>query len=131
MQAANVIHVWFDAMTDKQHFVKNPALVRAQELVASGQDQSLAVAPHAFAHLPYMHNESLLIHQQAARLFTQPGLENNLDFELRHIATPVDHRALWPLSAPQPHAGARLQPAGERFLERIRLVLLESVPASP
>lgn len=60
------------------------ALVLAQELVASGQDRSLALAQRPFAYIPYMHSESLPIHAQAVQLFTQPGLENNLDFELRH-----------------------------------------------
>ncbi len=31
--------------------------------------------------MPYMHSESLLIHEQAVLLFSQTGLENNLDFE--------------------------------------------------
>ena len=60
------------------------ALVLAQELVASGQDHALNTAQRAFAYLPYMHSESLLIHTQAVQLFGQPGLENNLNFELRH-----------------------------------------------
>jgi uncharacterized protein (DUF924 family) len=36
--------------------------------------------------LPYMHSESVAIHQEALRLFAQSGLENNLDFERRHLA---------------------------------------------
>jgi uncharacterized protein (DUF924 family) len=31
-----------------------------------------------------MHSESPLIHEQALQLFSQPGLENNLDFEVQH-----------------------------------------------
>ena len=62
------------------------ALSLAQELVASGQDRALSTAQRRFAYMPYMHSESALIHVQAVRLFTQPGLENNLDFELRHQA---------------------------------------------
>ena len=31
-----------------------------------------------------MHSESKLIHQQAIKLFSQSGLENNLDFEHKH-----------------------------------------------
>ena len=34
--------------------------------------------------MPYMHSESPLIHAQAVQLFTQPGLEDGLSFELRH-----------------------------------------------
>ena len=62
------------------------ALALAQELVASGQDRSLPPEQRKFAYMPYMHSESLAIHAQAALLFSQPGLENNLDFELRHQA---------------------------------------------
>jgi uncharacterized protein (DUF924 family) len=62
------------------------ALVLAQELVAGGQDRSLPAAQRAFAYMPYMHSESAPIHAQAVALFAQPGLENNLNFELRHQA---------------------------------------------
>ena len=62
------------------------ALALAQELVASGQDRSLPIEQRKFAYMPYMHSESLAIHAQATALFSQPGLENNLDFELRHQA---------------------------------------------
>ena len=36
--------------------------------------------------MPYMHSESAAIHKVAMQLFDQPGLENNLDFEIRHKA---------------------------------------------
>jgi uncharacterized protein (DUF924 family) len=62
------------------------ALALAQELVASGQDQVLSMAQRRFAYMPYMHSESALIHMQAVELFALPGLESNLDFELRHQA---------------------------------------------
>ncbi len=62
------------------------ALVLAQELVASGQDQQLPPEQRAFAYMPYMHSESALVHTQAAVLFSQTGMEGNLDFELRHKA---------------------------------------------
>lgn len=62
------------------------ALVLAQELVASGHDRSLPVAQRVFAYMPYMHSESALVHTQAVALFAQPGMEGNLDFELRHQA---------------------------------------------
>ena len=60
------------------------ALVLAQELVASGQDRSLPVAQRRFVYMPYMHCESALVHEQAVQLFDQPGLEENLRFELAH-----------------------------------------------
>jgi uncharacterized protein (DUF924 family) len=145
MHATDILHFWFEEITPKQHFTKDPALdetmrrrfgstleaaarcelfawrgsaagrlaeiivldqfsrnifrdtprafaqdalalVLAQELVASGQDRALPVAQRVFAYMPYMHSESVVIHEQAVRLFSQPGLEGNLDFELRHKA---------------------------------------------
>ncbi|NVO05600.1 MAG: DUF924 domain-containing protein [Rhodoferax sp.] len=145
MQAQEILHFWFDELSAKQHFAKDPgldaamrrrfgatleaaarcelfgwratpqgrlaeilvldqfsrniyrdsarafaqdplALVLAQELVAHGQDQALPPLQRAFAYMPYMHSESLLVHAEALRLFTQPGLEDNLPFALRHQA---------------------------------------------
>ena len=60
------------------------ALVLAQELVATTQDRSLPLAQRSFAYMPYMHSESALVHEQAVALFSQPGLQDNLRFELRH-----------------------------------------------
>ena len=60
------------------------ALALAQELVASGQDRSLPLAQRSFAYMPYMHSESALVHAQAVTLFSQPGMEDTLRFELRH-----------------------------------------------
>ena len=34
--------------------------------------------------MPYMHSESLRVHDEALRLFDQPGLEHNLHHEHRH-----------------------------------------------
>ena len=62
------------------------ALTLAQEMVAGGQDQNLSVEQRAFAYMPCMHSESLLIHGQAVRLFAQPGMEGTLAFEIRHKA---------------------------------------------
>ena len=143
MQTQDILHFWFDELTDKQHFAKDTALdemirtrfgatleaaaqcelfawrttpdgrlaeiivldqfsrnifrdtprafaqdalalALAQELVASGQDQLLNTTERRFAYMPYMHSESALIHAQAVQLFTQPGLEDGLSFELRH-----------------------------------------------
>jgi uncharacterized protein (DUF924 family) len=39
-----------------------------------------------FAYMPYMHSESAVVHAQATVLFSQPGIEGNLSFELRHKA---------------------------------------------
>ncbi len=141
----DILHFWFEELTDKQHFAKDTALdesirtrfgatleaaarcelfgwratdegrlaeiivldqfsrnvlrdtpgafaqdalalALAQELVASGQHLGLSVAQRRFVYMPYMHSESPLMHVQAATLFEEPGLEDNLDFELRHKA---------------------------------------------
>lgn len=145
MHARDILHFWFEELTARQHFVKDPALdatmrsrfgltleaaarcelfawrtsaqgrlaeilvldqfsrnifrdtprafaqdalalVLAQELVAGGHDQQLTLPQRAFAYMPYMHSESLPIHEQAVRLFGQAGLEDNLAFALRHQA---------------------------------------------
>jgi uncharacterized protein (DUF924 family) len=36
--------------------------------------------------MPLMHSESALIHETAVELFSQPELEHNLEFELKHKA---------------------------------------------
>jgi len=145
MQTKDIIHFWFEELTDKQRFAKDEALdaamrvrfgatvqaaaqgelfewrstargrlaeilvldqfsrniyrgtpaafaqdpqalLLAQELVASGQDMTLPLEQRSFAYMPYMHSESLAIHEQAVQLFSQPGMEGTLAFELRHKA---------------------------------------------
>tara|TARA_Y100000589_G_scaffold77446_2_gene71235 strand:+ start:4608 stop:5150 length:543 start_codon:yes stop_codon:yes gene_type:complete len=71
------------------------ALALAQEAVGCGADQPLSAAEKSFLYLPYMHSESVSIHQQAVVLFQQPGLEKNLDFELRHKAI-IDQYGRYP-----------------------------------
>ncbi len=60
------------------------ALVLAQEAIALGADKQLSSIQCSFLYLPFMHSESLLIHEQALTLYNQKGLESNLDFELKH-----------------------------------------------
>lgn len=61
------------------------ALVLAQEAIAAGADKKI-VKPEerAFLYMPYMHSESEAMHDIAMKLFDQPGLENNLKFEIKH-----------------------------------------------
>ena len=33
-----------------------------------------------------MHSESPAVHEKAVKLFSEPGMENNLEFELKHKA---------------------------------------------
>ncbi len=37
-----------------------------------------------FLYMPYMHSESLKVHEVAMELFTRNGVQNNLDFEMQH-----------------------------------------------
>lgn len=60
------------------------ALALAQEAVANCADNPLTSTQRAFLYMPYMHSESLPIHEVAMRLYDQPGLEFNLEFEIQH-----------------------------------------------
>lgn len=62
------------------------ALVLAQEAVSAGADRTLPAKQRAFLYMPYMHSESRAIHAVAEQLFSQPGLEANLKYELKHKA---------------------------------------------
>ena len=60
------------------------ALALAQEAVSRGADADLVPVERCFLYMPYMHSESREIHEVAVGLFTDLGIESNLDFELRH-----------------------------------------------
>ena len=62
------------------------ALVLAQEAVRCGADAALDAQERVFLYMPYMHSESLAIHETAVQLFTRNGIQNNLDYELKHKA---------------------------------------------
>lgn len=60
------------------------ALALAQTAVALHADRELDVKRRAFLYMPYMHSESPAIHETAVSLFSAPGMESQLDFELKH-----------------------------------------------
>ncbi|PWU12706.1 MAG: DUF924 domain-containing protein [Bdellovibrio sp.] len=62
------------------------ALALAEEAVGTGADRELPPTHKAFLYLPYMHSESKQVHEKALQLFSQPGLEGNLEYEKRHKA---------------------------------------------
>ena len=62
------------------------ALILAQEAVRVGADKTLSPVRRAFMYMPYMHSESRHIHEIAVQLFSQPGMEFNLKYELKHEA---------------------------------------------
>ena len=77
-------------------FANDPlALALAQEAVARGCGSELVPRERAFLYLPWMHSESRAIHEEALRLFAEPGLEHNLEFERQHKAI-VDRFGRYP-----------------------------------
>lgn len=69
----------------KESFVYDSlALILAQEAVRCKADQELDDSQKAFLYMPYMHSESKVVHEEAVKLFSQKGLEYNLDFEYKH-----------------------------------------------
>lgn len=60
------------------------ALVLAQEAVSVEADKVLTPQQLAFLYMPFMHSESLAIHDVAMELFSQEGLEREYTFEVRH-----------------------------------------------
>ena len=60
------------------------ALVLAQEAVSCRADLALSAVQRSFLYMPFMHSESRAIHEVALSLFSQKGLEGNLNFEKRH-----------------------------------------------
>ncbi|GEM78309.1 DUF924 family protein [Vibrio superstes] len=62
------------------------ALALAQEAVSLGVDVKLPPMLRSFLYMPYMHSESLLIHEHGLQLFTQSDLQHNVEFHLKHTA---------------------------------------------
>jgi uncharacterized protein (DUF924 family) len=60
------------------------ALALSQEAVAAGADKCLSPTQRRFLYMPFMHSESLKIHETAVTLFQQNGIQANYDFELKH-----------------------------------------------
>lgn len=61
------------------------ALALAQEAIAAGADQQLNPIHQCFLYMPFMHSESLLIHEIAMDLFQQTGSKANVEFEKKHV----------------------------------------------
>lgn len=62
------------------------ALVLAQEAIRVKADHRLSVVQRAFLYMPFMHSEQLAMHELAVKLYAQPGMASNLEFEFRHKA---------------------------------------------
>ena len=60
------------------------ALALSQEAISVKADKVLSPIERSFLYMPFMHSESLKIHEVAIDLFQKNGIQNNLDFELKH-----------------------------------------------
>ncbi|GAA5219294.1 DUF924 family protein [Corallincola platygyrae] len=75
-------NIWRDK---KQAFAYDSlALSTAEQAIAKGYDKQYPINQRAFFYMPFMHSESAAVHERAVQLFSQPGLDDNLSFELRH-----------------------------------------------
>ncbi len=95
------------------------ALVLAQEAVSVEADKVLTSQQRAFLYMPFMHSESLAIHDVALELFSQEGLEREFTFEKRHQQIiemfgryPHRNRALGRESTPEEIAFLKQNPQG-------------------
>jgi len=60
------------------------ALALAQEALHLNAHQELSALKRSFLYMPYMHSESPQIHQEAIQLFSEPGLDYQREFEIKH-----------------------------------------------
>ncbi len=60
------------------------ALVLAQEAISLKKDKLLEPHEKSFIYLPFMHSESLKIHEVAKKLYSQQGMQTNLEWEIKH-----------------------------------------------
>lgn len=60
------------------------ALCLAQSAIKNQLDKQLSAIQRSFLYMPFMHSESIAMHDIAVELFSLPGLEGNLDFEHKH-----------------------------------------------
>jgi uncharacterized protein (DUF924 family) len=68
-----------------QSFQKDTlALALSQEAISKKFDRLLTPIKKSFFYMAFMHSESIIIHEQAVKLFKQEGLEVYYDFELKH-----------------------------------------------
>lgn len=68
-----------------QAFASDPmALTLAQEAIAAGADKALSPIQRSFLYMPFMHSESLAIHEVAEQLYKANGEQSNYEFEIKH-----------------------------------------------
>ncbi len=62
------------------------ALVLVQEAVSRGIDRLLTPVQRGFVYLPFMHSESIEIHEVTETIYRQHGVQSGLEWELKHKA---------------------------------------------
>lgn len=82
------------------------ALVLAQEAVANGHDQAMNDLERMFAYMPFMHSESLPVHQSAKALFkaapkAQESAQKHRELIERFGRYPMRNKALGRESTPE------------------------------
>jgi len=60
------------------------ALALAQEAVSICADRQLTQIERNFLYMPYMHSESMVVHDVALQLFKNNGIEGSYEYEVRH-----------------------------------------------
>ncbi len=66
-------------------FANDPlALALSQEAISFGADEELNSIQRSILYLPFMHSESIKIHELAMVLYQKNGVQSNLDFEFKH-----------------------------------------------
>lgn len=62
------------------------ALELAHEAISLGFDEQLPLLKRTFMYMPFMHSESLAVHEEAEKLFKNLGFDVSYEFELMHKA---------------------------------------------
>lgn len=66
-------------------FASDPlALALSQEAISLDKHLELNNTERSFLYMPWMHSESLTIHNRAVELYKENGIQSNLDFEIKH-----------------------------------------------
>lgn len=60
------------------------ALVLAQEAISSGAASALSPQERTFLYMPFMHSESLKIHEVSVKLYQNSGLTDAYDSAIKH-----------------------------------------------
>lgn len=70
---------------DPKSFIYDPmSLALAQECIRGEYHRSFSLIQKQFLYMPFMHSESAVVHNTALLLFSEPGLEESLEYELKH-----------------------------------------------